>query len=95
MSSKELEKETYEVNVQAESDAVSTESPIDNLHHVKSVELEVDHAVGADLFQEVLEQELKYDDKEYAKIRRKIDKWLLPVLCITYLLQFLDKLSLN
>lgn len=47
------------------------------------------------LFEEVLEADLQTDDKEYAAIRRKIDCWLLPVLCVTYMLQFLDKLSLN
>ncbi|SCU80316.1 LADA_0B06480g1_1 [Lachancea dasiensis] len=53
------------------------------------------HAVGADLFQEVLQSELATDEKSYGPIRRKIDRWLLPVLCVTYMLQFLDKLSLN
>ena len=53
------------------------------------------HMVGAELFQELLEGESETSDKEYAPIRRKIDRWLLPVLCVTYMLQFLDKLSLN
>ncbi|CAR26037.1 ZYRO0B00264p [Zygosaccharomyces rouxii] len=52
-------------------------------------------AVGAELFEELSETELNAEDAGYAKIRRKIDIWLLPVLCITYMLQFLDKLSLN
>lgn len=52
------------------------------------------HAVGADLFEELLESDLT-EDLDYAKVRRKIDCWLLPVLCVTYMLQFLDKLSLN
>ncbi|CDH13195.1 related to permease of the major facilitator superfamily [Zygosaccharomyces bailii ISA1307] len=53
------------------------------------------HAVGADLFEELDGNELSLEDAGYAKIRRKIDLWLLPVLCVTYMLQFLDKLSLN
>lgn len=53
------------------------------------------HVVGADLFEELNEAELHSEDVGYAKIRRKIDIWLLPVLCVTYMLQFLDKLSLN
>lgn len=51
--------------------------------------------VGADLFEELNETELNSEDEGYGKIRRKIDSWLLPVLCVTYMLQFLDKLSLN
>ncbi|SCU96869.1 LAFA_0G08548g1_1 [Lachancea sp. 'fantastica'] len=54
-----------------------------------------EHAVGADLFRQVLDGEVEADDKDYAPIRRKIDRWLLPLLCVTYMLQFLDKLSLN
>ncbi|SCV04668.1 LAMI_0H17964g1_1 [Lachancea mirantina] len=53
------------------------------------------HVVGAELFEEVLNAQIDTSDKEYAPIRRKIDMWLLPILCVTYMLQFLDKLSLN
>ncbi|GAV52015.1 hypothetical protein ZYGR_0AF04870 [Zygosaccharomyces rouxii] len=52
-------------------------------------------AVGAELFEELNKTELNSEDTEYGRIRRKIDTWLLPVLCVTYMLQFLDKLSLN
>lgn len=54
-----------------------------------------DGAIGLDLFeraQEISEEEI---ETEYKKIRFKIDRRLLPILCITYTLQFLDKLSLN
>ncbi|SCU81858.1 LADA_0C01486g1_1 [Lachancea dasiensis] len=57
--------------------------------------IEAEHAVGAELFREAMEGHVDVDDKEYAPIRRKIDRWLLPILCVTYMLQFLDKLSLN
>lgn len=53
------------------------------------------HIVGADLFEQLLEEELDVDDSDYSKVRRKVDSWLLPILCVTYMLQFLDKLSLN
>lgn len=52
------------------------------------------HVVGAEYIEELLETDLDAD-LDYAKVRRKIDTWLLPVLCVTYMLQFLDKLSLN
>lgn len=51
--------------------------------------------VGLDLFQhadEISEEEM---EAELARIRRKVDWRIMPVLCITYTLQFLDKLSLN
>lgn len=53
------------------------------------------HAVGGALFEEVLQSEKVLDEKSYARVRRKVDRWLLPILCVTYMLQFLDKLSLN
>ncbi|SCU89552.1 LAME_0E04214g1_1 [Lachancea meyersii CBS 8951] len=59
------------------------------------IEIADKHAVGAELFNELLEGDIQIDDKEYAPIRRKIDRWLLPLLCVTYMMQFLDKLSLN
>lgn len=55
------------------------------------------HIIGLDLFekaQEFNDSEL-ISEAEYAKLRRKIDYNILPILCITYTLQFLDKLSLN
>lgn len=52
------------------------------------------HAVGADLFDEVLEGD-HTEDSDYAKLRRKLDCRLIPLLCITYMLQFLDRSSLN
>lgn len=51
--------------------------------------------VGLDLFEhtdEILEEEYQ---AEVARIRRKVDYRIIPILCITYTLQFLDKLSLN
>ncbi|WPK25945.1 hypothetical protein PUMCH_003283 [Australozyma saopauloensis] len=51
--------------------------------------------VGLELFEhaeEILEEEF---ERELASIKRKVDWRIVPVLCITYTLQFLDKLSLN
>lgn len=99
MSGKIAEKEAYEVGVDNidETEDRSSES-FTQVEASKSKGLDssaVKHTVGLELFQEVLESELVYDDKDYAKIRRKIDLCLLPILCVTYMLQFLDKLSLN
>ncbi|KRZ98878.1 uncharacterized protein AC631_05366, partial [Debaryomyces fabryi] len=52
-------------------------------------------AIGLDLYEQAQELSEEEIESEYSKIRRKIDKRLLPILCITYTLQFLDKLSLN
>lgn len=51
--------------------------------------------VGLDLFENAQELSDEEVAEELKKIRRKIDYRLLPILCITYTLQFLDKLSLN
>lgn len=96
MTSEIKEKEQFEIGVVGDTETGSIEVYDGEIKNVKSQQLEgTEHAVGLDLFQEVLDSDLKYADKEYSKIRRKIDTWLLPVLCITYMLQFLDKLSLN
>lgn len=96
MTSEIKEKEQFEIGVVGDTETGSIEVYDGEIKNVESQQLEgTEHAVGLDLFQEVLDSDLKYDDKEYSKIRRKIDTWLLPVLCITYMLQFLDKLSLN
>lgn len=64
---------------------------------VSSIRDEVgnDQVIGLDLLekaQEISEEEIEAKNK---LIRNKIDRRLLPLLCITYTLQFLDKLSLN
>lgn len=54
-----------------------------------------DKVVGLDLFEHVHEISEEEFELEITRIRRKIDWRLMPILCITYTLQFLDKLSLN
>lgn len=39
------------------------------------------------------DQHLEIDEKAFKKIRRKIDFYILPVICILYSLQFMDKLT--
>ncbi|SGZ56557.1 CIC11C00000003657 [Sungouiella intermedia] len=75
------------------------DSAVANITSVTSLRDEAgknaDMVVGLDLFEHA--QELSDDEiaEELRKIRRKIDWRLLPILCVTYTLQFLDKLSLN
>lgn len=52
-------------------------------------------AIGLDLYEQAQELSEEEIESEYSKVRRKIDRRLLPILCVTYTLQFLDKLSLN
>ncbi|KAF5210707.1 hypothetical protein E0198_003589 [Clavispora lusitaniae] len=56
---------------------------------------QIDGVVALDLFehgQEISEEEYQAEVK---RIRLKLDMRLMPIMCVTYLLQFLDKLSLN
>lgn len=91
-SSKKSEDQKDNINV-AVGNVDETSDPIEAIVSLDG--LDKSRIVGADLFEEILDSEIEKDDEGYAKIRRKIDMWLLPILCVTYMLQFLDKLSLN
>lgn len=56
---------------------------------------DADKVVGLDLFEHAKDLTEEEVDEELSKIRRKIDLRIMPILCITYMLQFMDKLSLN
>ncbi|QLG74637.1 hypothetical protein HG535_0G05200 [Zygotorulaspora mrakii] len=91
-SSKETREQKESIDISVGNVEVSS----DPLEAVASLEgVDKSRIVGADLFEEIIEEDLERDDEDYAKIRRKIDRWMLPILCCTYMLQFLDKLSLN
>lgn len=51
--------------------------------------------IGLEFYEKAQNISTEEKELEYRKIRRKIDSRLLPILCVTYTLQFLDKLSLN
>ncbi|OJD31382.1 mfs allantoate transporter [Diplodia corticola] len=51
--------------------------------------------IGAQLYLEVQQYSKEELEAERKKVLRKIDRVILPIICITYTLQFLDKLSLN
>lgn len=53
------------------------------------------HVVGIEFFEHIDEISEEETQAELKRIRRKIDWRLMPILCTTYMLQFLDKLSLN
>ncbi|CUM64733.1 uncharacterized protein PRCAT00002344001 [Priceomyces carsonii] len=75
------------------SDAEKKLDPIvSSISSIREVEGNV---VGFDLFEKAQEIEKEEIENEYKKIRAKIDRRILPLLCVTYTLQFLDKLSLN
>lgn len=40
-------------------------------------------------------QNVEYDEKEFKRVLRKIDLRIVPILFVTYLMQYLDKNSLN
>lgn len=80
----------YESNENSEKSS----HPIISFKSVIREDVEGD-AIGLDLYEQAQELSEEEIESEYSKIRRKIDRRLLPILCITYTLQFLDKLSLN
>ncbi|KAK5134215.1 hypothetical protein LTR08_006875 [Meristemomyces frigidus] len=51
--------------------------------------------VATDLFLEIQNYSPEELQSERAVVRRKLDMVIMPIICITYCLQFLDKLSLN
>ncbi|KAF1848617.1 allantoin permease [Cucurbitaria berberidis CBS 394.84] len=51
--------------------------------------------IGADLYHEVRQYSREELDAERKVVLRKIDWVIMPMICITYTIQFLDKLSLN
>ncbi|KAK3074980.1 hypothetical protein LTR53_002150 [Teratosphaeriaceae sp. CCFEE 6253] len=51
--------------------------------------------VAADLFLEVGQYSPEELEAERVTVRKKLDMIIMPMICITYCLQFLDKLSLN
>ncbi|CAK7898101.1 allantoate permease [[Candida] anglica] len=54
-----------------------------------------DGVVGLDYFEQAQDIGSEDLEAEYKRILRKLDYRILPILCVTYTLQFLDKLSLN
>ncbi|KAF2134682.1 allantoin permease [Dothidotthia symphoricarpi CBS 119687] len=51
--------------------------------------------IGADLYLEVQQYSREELDAERKIVLRKIDWVIMPIVCMTYMIQFLDKLSLN
>ncbi|TKA80893.1 hypothetical protein B0A55_01664 [Friedmanniomyces simplex] len=51
--------------------------------------------VAADLFLEIGDYSPEELEAERTTVRKKLDMIIMPIICITYCLQFLDKLSLN
>ncbi|KAF2179403.1 allantoin permease [Zopfia rhizophila CBS 207.26] len=51
--------------------------------------------IGADLYLELRQYSREGLDAERKLVLRKIDLVIMPIICITYTIQFLDKLSLN
>lgn len=72
-------------NVNSLQDECAGEKDLENLHQ----ELPMDGVTGTSNI------ETQFDDKETAKILRKIDLRLLPVLTILYILSYLDRGNLG
>ncbi|KAJ9645776.1 hypothetical protein H2201_003642 [Coniosporium apollinis] len=51
--------------------------------------------IGADLYLEVQQYSAAELSSERAVVKRKLDLIIMPIICMTYTIQFLDKLSLN
>lgn len=91
------EKDQSTTEVLSSTSSLSGKPQNEAIFNVKSaIEEEVGHdVVGLDLYeraQEISEEEQK---EIFKRIRRKVDMRIVPLLCVTYTVQFLDKLSLN
>lgn len=74
----------------------STTSEDKGANIVEQIEAEVDHKIiGLDYYENAQNLTREEIDSEILNIRKKLDRRILPVLCVTYCLQFLNKLSLN
>lgn len=71
------------------SPAMSAESHSDDIVPAGLHQLDDNY----DLYKE--SQNVEYDATEFKRVLRKIDRRIIPVLFITYLLQYLDKNSIN
>lgn len=95
MSEKEKsEKEVLEMKNSSDNGVLEVIS-VESERAVKMDELDNQGIEGLHYIQESLEVSQEEIDALDSKIRFKIDCWLMPIICITYTLQFLDKLSLN
>ena len=90
------EKEQSTTEVQSSASSFSAKLPKEPIFNVKSTIEEVGHdVIGLELYEKA-QQIAEEEEKEiFKKIRRKVDWRIVPLLCITYTMQFLDKLSLN
>lgn len=72
----------------------STVYPASSIGIVEAIH-EDKNIIGFDLFEQGAEISEEEYEHEIKKIRFKVDLRIVPILCVTYTLQFLDKLSLN
>lgn len=77
------------VTVEASKDAATENSPNEKADQ-KGL-----RDVNAGLFLEIRNYSPEELESEQVTVRRKLDMIIMPMICITYCLQFLDKLSLN
>ncbi|KAI7397116.1 MFS general substrate transporter [Hortaea werneckii] len=77
------------VTVEASKDAATESSPNEK------ADQEGLRDVNAGLFLEIRNYSPEELESEQVTVRRKLDMIIMPMICITYCLQFLDKLSLN
>ncbi|CCG23202.1 Dal7 allantoate permease [Candida orthopsilosis Co 90-125] len=84
-----------------ETHSLSTSNNVDNekIHEVVTTipeeQIERDNAAGYELYEKAQDISTEEDLEIYKRVLSKVDWRIVPLLCITYTLQFLDKLSLN
>ena len=69
-----------------EKDDLEREAGTDEYVHANLKDLDVGLSFAAGHYDEE-----HMTEEESNKLRRKIDKWLLPLLCLVYTVQFIDK----
>lgn len=81
------------------SDKISDDLEKDHGHHLLEAipegHISSINKTGLELYEKAQDVSEEEDAEMYKKIVRKLDYRIVPLLCFTYMLQFLDKLSLN
>lgn len=75
--------------------ASTTEKVVGNTEKVENVNVDTVHADEAMKILANYTGDENWEEAEENKLRRKIDWRLMPILCITYMLQYYDKAMLS
>ncbi|KAL3477193.1 major facilitator superfamily domain-containing protein [Aspergillus californicus] len=87
-------KEVDEAVTSASDHGVGSTKNVNWLYRLGGTSIDLNE-VGKDYFQQSLQYDLAQLERDAAKVCRKLDFYVLPMMMITYMLSFLDKQTLN